>query len=257
MAPTTARPLRRCAAPPPAHPAPTTKGRGTRGGRRARAARGGRRRCGRRRVRLRGGLRPERAQARADRAELVRVRGRRVVARRDPGREEQAGRSALAGRSVGAEGDGRDRGQTLLRARRHRSRGHRPRAVGERRGRRGRAGRVDDHAAARAQPLHLAGADGAAQGQGGVPRDEAPRRVVEGADPRHVPQPGVLREPRVRHRGGGADVLLEVGARADAARGGSSRRADAGTVGVRPVRRARQRRWRGAIRFSTRCSTRG
>ena len=75
---------------------------------------------------------------------------------------------------------------------------------------------LDDHAAARPQPLHLAGAHGAAEAQGGVPRDEARRRLDEASDPHDVPEPGLLREPGVRHRGGGTDVLLEAGAGAHA-----------------------------------------
>ena len=57
-------------------------------------------------------------------------------------------------------------------------------------------------------------------------------------DPGELPQPGLLRQPRVRDRGSGADVLLEAGADAESPRVGAARRADAGAVGVRPVRRA-------------------
>ena len=104
-------------------------------------------------------------------------------------------------------------------------------------GAQGRPGRLDDHAAARPQPLHLERAHGAAEAEGGVPRDQAQRRLVEAAHPRDVPQPGLLRQPRLRDRGGLADVLLEAGPRAQPPRVGAARRADAGAVGLRPVRR--------------------
>ena len=52
--------------------------------------------------------------------------------------------------------------------------------------RQGRPGRLDDHTAARPQPLHLAPADLQAQAQGGVPRDQAAAEQVEGLDPRHA-----------------------------------------------------------------------
>ena len=118
--------------------------------------------------------------------------------------------------------------------------GHRPRRRRRRPGARGRPGRLDDHAAARPQPLHLERAHAAAEAEGGVPRDQAQRRLVEAADPRDVPQPGLLRQSRLRDRGGGADLLLEAGAGAQPPRGGAARRADAGAVRVRPVRRDRE-----------------
>ena len=71
------------------------------------------------------------------------------------------------------QGDGFDRGQALLAARRRRPRGHHARALGGRQRGQGRAGRLDDHAAARAQPLHLERADAEAEAEGGLPRDEA------------------------------------------------------------------------------------
>ena len=48
----------------------------------------------------------------------------------------------------------------------------------------GRRGRLDDHAAARPQPLHLARADADAEDQGGLPGDQARAALVEGQDPR-------------------------------------------------------------------------
>ncbi len=52
----------------------------------------------------------------------------------------------------------------------------------------------------------------AAEAEGGVPGDQAQRRVAEGADPRDLHEPGLLRQPRLRDRGRSADVLLEAGA---------------------------------------------
>ena len=45
----------------------------------------------------------------------------------------------------------------------------------------GRRGRLDDHAAARPQPLHLARADVPAEDQGGLPGDQAQQQLVEGS----------------------------------------------------------------------------
>ena len=88
------------------------------------------------------------------------------------------------GQPLDAEGDDRDRGPPLLPPRRRRPAGHRARRPRGRPGARGRPGRLDDHPAARAQPLHLERAHRAAEAQGGVPRDQAQRRLVEAAHPR-------------------------------------------------------------------------
>ena len=135
----------------------------------------------------------------------------------------------------------RDRGPPLLRARRRRRRGHRARSGREPPRRRDRRGRVDDHAAARAEPLHLEGADGSAQGEGGVPGDEARPRADEAVDPDLVSEPELLRESRVRHRGGRADLLLEAGQGSHALRGGAPRGPAAGAVDPRSVHGSRAR----------------
>ena len=108
-----------------------------------------------------------------DRPELVRLRRRRQPARLDPGRAEPRAGAARAHEPVAAEGDGRRRGPALLPARRRRLRGHRARALEGRQRRQGRRGRLDDRAAARAQPLHRPRAHARAQAQGGLPRDQA------------------------------------------------------------------------------------
>ena len=148
------------------------------------------------------------------------------------------------------ERDGRRRGPPLLRARRHRLRGHRPRRGRERQERPHRPGRLDDHAAARPQPLHRQGGLPRPQDQGGLPRPEARGRAHEGLDPRELPEPGLLREPRLRRRGRGADLLLEARRRPQSRAGGADRRAPAGAVDLRPVPAP----GRGGARGGTRCS---
>ncbi len=116
------------------------------------------------------------------------------------------------------------------RLRRHRARG----LEGPHRGQ-GARGRLDDHAAARPQPLHRPGEDVHAQDQGGVPCDQARAQVAEAEDPQRVPQHRLLREPRVRRRGRLTDVLLQACEPADSPAVRPARRAAAGSVGLRPV----------------------
>ncbi len=66
-----------------------------------------------------------------------------------------------------------------------------------------------------------------------------------------VPEPRVLRQPGVRRRGGGADVLLEAREEPDAVAGRASRRSPAGAVAVRPGARS-PRSPRAAQRGSSR-----
>ena len=110
----------------------------------------------------------------------------------------------------------------------------------------GRPGRLDDHAAARPQPLHLARADVHAQAARGVPRGQARRQVVEAEDPHDLPEPDLLRQPGLRRRGGRADVLLEAGEGADARAGRAARRPAAGAVAGTTRSRTRARHARGA-----------
>ena len=159
-------------------------------------------------------------------------------ARLDPGGEEPPAAQAQADLARGVPGDRRDRGPPLLLPRRRRRLRRLPRRLQEHRGRPDRRGRLDDHAAARPQPLHRERALVHAQGEGGLPRAQARREVVEGADPRDLPEPGLLRKPRLRDRGRVADVLLEAGQEALARRGGAPRRPAAGAVGLRPLQPA-------------------
>ena len=88
----------------------------------------------------------------------------------------------------------------------------------------------------------------------GLPRHQAQRQAREELDPRQLHEHGLLRQPRLRRRGGRADVLLAPREQALAPPVGSPRRAAAGAVDLRPVQepraraRAAQRRAEGAVR---------
>ena len=148
-----------------------------------------------------------------------------------------------------ARRDGRDRGPRLLPARRDRlpladpRRAHRPHL------RQDAAGRLDDHDAARPQPLpggrrraHLL-----AQDQGGDRRLRVRGQALEALDPHRLPQHRPLRDrrrPDRRGRAGGVvDVLRPPGLRRHARAVGAPRRPAAGADGLQPVlppeRRAR------------------
>ena len=208
-------------------------------------------RHGRRDLRL--VLRPELAAAGRDRLEHLHLRGRQLAPRRHSRRAEPAARSLQADQRLDAEGDRRDRGPPLLPARRRRRRGHRPRALEERQRRPGGRGRLDDHPAARAQPLYRARADGRAEAEGGVPRDQARQGVGEEPDPRDLHEPGLLRQPRLRDRGRGADVLLQARERAEPARVGDARRPAAGADATTTRSRRKRSRRAGATRCCWRC----
>jgi hypothetical protein len=96
-------------------------------------------------------------------------------------------------------------------------------------------GQVVQGPAARAGALPRQRAVARPEADGGLPRDVARARMVEGADPRGLPQPRPVRQSRVRGRSGCADVLLEAGREAHDRAGGAPRRAAAGADDVRPV----------------------
>ena len=101
-------------------------------------------------------LRPHVAAAGRDRPELVRLRGRRLAARR---RSRRSGTASRSRSRRSARGCRRRRSRSRTGASTSTAastRGHRARALGGRERRQGRPGRLDDHAAARAQPLHHA-----------------------------------------------------------------------------------------------------
>ena len=69
------------------------------------------------------------------------------------------------------------------------------------------AGRLDDHAAVRQEHDQRQRADGRAQAQGGGARLEARAVVVEGQDPDRLPEHDLLRQRRLRRRGGQPRLL--------------------------------------------------
>ena len=185
--------------------------------------------------RVRLALRPQRAASGRGRAELVRLRGQRQGARGDSGGAEPYPCVTRRDQPLGSRGHRRDRRPALLLARGRRS--GRDRACDGRRCPRGqsRAGWVDDHTGARSQPLSLTRADVQAKARRGVPLDQAFPAVVEGQDPDLVHEPGVLRQSRLRDRGGRGDVLLPHGEGADARTGGAARGLASGSVELRPL----------------------
>ena len=118
------------------------------------------------------------------------------IAEPDPGAVERD--LALA-----EDGDGRRRGQALLPARRRRLPGRAASRLRGRHGRRRRAGRIDDRAAARPKRLPDRRAVAHQEAPRGVSRDADGRPVVEGQDPHDLPQHDPLRPGHVRLRGGG------------------------------------------------------
>ena len=187
------------------------------------------------------------------------LRRRRLADRGDPLRQDPAADRQLED-PAGPEGrDGGDRGQELLQPRRHRPLGDRPRRLGgpDRRRQAG-GGRLDDHPAARPQPLHR-GPPGHAEAQDhrGAPGQRRGGPALEGLDPDRVPEHRLLRDQRGRdrdrRRGGRRDLLLQARPRSDPDRGGDDRRPAAGAVpvqpapqparGARPAKRGARRRW--------------
>ena len=153
-----------------------------------------------------------------------------------------ANRGETGGRTVAhqgaaaasAEGLRRDRGPPLLRAFRRRSGRHRARADAQPHLARRRPGRLDADPAARQEPVPDPGAHRLAQDPGGDPRLLARAQLLQGPDPRALPQPRLFRRRRLRRRGGGAALFLEAGPRGDARGGGDARRPRAGAVAPRP-----------------------
>ncbi len=117
-----------------------------------------------------------------------------------------------------------------------------------------RAGRLDDHAAVRQERARRPGrphaVPEAARGRAGLPPHA---QVVEGADPPQLPEHDLLRQRRLRHRGGRAHLLpaLPPGLRrarrpavrlpARAARGGAAGRHGRLAERLRPDRPSRRR----------------
>ena len=164
--------------------------------------------------------------------------------------------AGAADQPVGARGDGRDRGPALLRstAASTRSASCAPSSPTCAPGRSCRAAR---------RSRRSSSATSTSRAQRTLQRKlteaclaiKLGQTVVEGPDPDRVPQRGVLRQPRVRHRGRGRDVLLRAGAAADA------RRRPRCSPDCRRRRRSTTRssgpttRSRAATRCCTRCSS--
>ena len=208
------------------------------------------------------------------RAGSAAVRGgpaRPAVERRDLRRRRQDGsRSAALGsvprarqvepdRARDAQRRGLDRGPALLHPRRHRPGRH-----GARRGRQhldGHAGpgRLDDHPAARQEPLAPGAgraALGAAQDHRGGARLPGRAALVEAEDPRGVPQHDLLRASGLRRRGGRGGLLRRPREEPAAAPGGAARGARAEPVGQRSGPAPGSRPGSGAGSCSASCSSR-
>ncbi len=184
------------------------------------------RRCRRRRVRVLadrppagegpGGIHAERREPR--------LRGRRRVHHRVPGGEAHL-RAAPADSADAPQRDHRGGGRALLLALRGRRPGHPPRRLRElppwpRGGR-----REHHHPAARQGALPHARPELLPQDQGSPAGVRAREAVLEGPAARALPQPGLHGPRRVRRRGGGPDVLRQVGPGSHSARGLDARRA--------------------------------
>ena len=113
----------------------------------------------------------------------------------------------------------RRRGPPLLRARRHRLPRHRARAGRQPARRRGRAGRLDHHAAG-GEVVPVVGADHPAQDPRGDPGAPPGARILEARHPDAVPQPDLPRPRRLRRGGGGAPLLRQADRRARPRRDG-------------------------------------
>ena len=185
--------------------------------------------------------------------------GQQAARRPDRQREPDPGRQ----RGHLAHGQARrdrDRGQALLRPQGGRLPGHRARAVAGRLRRRGRPGRVHDHAAVRQE--RAAGADrplALPEAEGGGARLPARAQVDQGQDPHPVPEHGLLRRGRLRHRVRRARLLRlgPPGLRAALRRrpgpggGGAAGRHDRLALGLQPGAEPR----RGARSAATWCWT--
>ena len=97
-----------------------------------------------------------------------------------------------------------------------------------------RRGRLDDHAAVRQERLRPQPEDDRAQGARGGARLAARAGVAEGPHPPRVPEHDLLRQRRLRHPAGVADVLRQGRRPPHAARGRAARRAARRPVALRP-----------------------
>ena len=136
-----------------------------------------------------------------------------------------------------AQRGGRDRGPALLPARRDRPGRHGARRRRQHLDGHARAGRLDDHPAARQEPLEArTGRHALAAPQDHRGRARLPGRaaLVEAEDPRGVPQHDLLRPSGLRRRGRRGGVLRRARQGPAAAAGRAARRPRAEPDGQRP-----------------------
>ena len=137
-------------------------------------------------------------------------------------------------------------GRRLLRARRAGRAVGAPGDLRQRRGRRRRAGRIHDHAAARQERGPRRRRPDARAQVGGARGGAADRAALhEGRDLRAVPERHLPGQRRLRHRHRGRVLLRQAGGRAHPRRGRHARRHDPRSRGLRPDRSSRRRRSRG------------
>ena len=141
------------------------------------------------------------------RADVLRVCGRRHRDHRAARRRGSRGPADVADPRLDPRRRGRDRGPALLPAPRdRRSRDH-PGLLREPPGRDDRGGRLDDHPAAREEPVHGRRPDARSQAERGLPRLAARGPALEGGDPHPLPEHRVLRTGGLRRAGRRPDVL--------------------------------------------------
>ena len=202
-------------------------------------------------------------QTRAEGALLGHLRRRRQPDRLHP-RQQHPPAGPLEGAAAEPQiRHGRDRGSQLLQPRRDRPGRHRPRRLEGPAGRRQAGpGRLDDHPAARPQPLHpRSRTDAEAKAGRSAPRLRGGGSALEAVDPHRLPEHRALRHgrrgDRGRRRGGGADLLRQARPRARPDRSGDDRRPAPGALRIQPLPRPPRRPANAATRCWRRCEDQG
>ena len=180
-----------------------------------------------------GPARPEPERARGGRRGGPRPQ-RQAHRRLEPGRPLPRDAHHRPDGQVRAEGGARGRGPQLLHPRRARTDVDRARGLGQRHHRRGAPGRQHHHPAAGQDPAPHAGKVPDPQAPGGRARGRPGAAVLQGPDPRHVPEPRLLRPRRLRRGRGGQDVFQQRREGPDPGAGRVPRRHDPGARGLRP-----------------------